>query len=283
MNLTEEELQERYDKDDYALRFHRKDSQSQLRRKDPLDLVSKHKTIWHKESAKGATGLCLGRYDEPRECFAEATAFKTAYLYVVETAHREGKRLGGDWNAYLQNAEELLETAILGGDPTLETRAVEQARQYTDEDTTKPHFQYWHNRVRTLAALIDGDEDRAIERLEAADAHLDVADFATAEPALELYRGLAGEDEDAIEDAAADLAAIAEREFEPPAAHGRQLVSFHAVAGLALARRRGLDVTVESDAIPDVVCRQDWAHREHELSKLARKTLEAVDADKRDS
>lgn len=282
MNLTEEELQERYDRDDYALRFHRKDLESQLRRKDPLDLVSKHKTIWHKESAKGATGLCIGRYEEPRERFAEATAFKTAYLYVVENAHRDGKRLGGDWNAYLQNAEETLETAILSGDPDIETRAVEQARQYTDEDATKPHFQYWHNRVRALAALISGDADRSIERLEAAKEHLDVADFATAEPALELYRGLASEDEDAVEDAAAELASITEREFEPPAAHGRQLVSFHAVAGLALARRRGLDVTVENDAIPEVVCRHDWAHRKHEFSELAVQTLEAVDADERD-
>ncbi|GAA0668473.1 hypothetical protein ACFQDG_14795 [Natronoarchaeum mannanilyticum] len=280
MDFTEQELQDRYDKDNYALRFHRDDLESQLRRKDALDLVSKHKTVWHRESAKGATELHLGRYERSRECFAEGTAFKTAYLHIVETAHRRGERLGGDWNAYLQNAEETLETAILGSDPVLEARVVEQARQYTDEDATKPHFEYWHNRVHALAALVDGTDDRALERLDAAAEHLEVVGFATAEPALDLYRGLAVADEAAIEDAAADLAAIAEREFEPTVAHGGQLVSFHAIAGLALARRRGLDVAVESNAIPEEVCRHDWAHREHDLSELARTTLAAVDADK---
>lgn len=104
------------------------------------------------------------------------------------------------------------------------------------------------------------------------------ADERDGQPVRTLYDGLIQGDEQTVETAAMSLAAIREAQFEPPPARCLDLISRPAVAGLSLARRRGLAVEVDSDAIPPIVCQHDWTHRDHELSELAQKTLDDIGA-----
>lgn len=291
------DVEDRFNSAQYKLDLSTISLANDFKNKPPLERRGTMKNVGGDMFTVGAYALVLDRYDEARHAFTDSAAFKTVCSYIVRMAYREGVDTGGHWQVYLRDAEAALETAILGSDPDVEQRAIGQIRGHTDEDTEgKSYFKYSHHRARALAALVDENSSKARSHVEEARTHIDAVDFTTAEPQLALLDGLADRDTAAIEAAAESLADVHLDGFEPPPANGSQLLSRHAVAGLALARRWGLDVSVDHDAIPSAVCRYDWHHRKHDWeehgidwehceenpSELAKQALAAVDDDDED-
>lgn len=272
------DLREWYQSDEFFAESWRADVKKERKNRAPLEIQSTYRKLGLYEASLGTSDLCFDQYEQARLHFAEAGAFMAAYLHVLMKDHREG-RPRGDWGPYLRRAENGLQFATLSSNTNLETRLVELVRHYQEDDANKPHFQYWRHRTHTLAAIVDEDLDQARTHLDEATtlADHDAVDECDDRPLRRLYEGLIDGNEVLITAAATDLAAIREDLFEPPPSKCLDLISLPAVAGLALARRRGLDVCVDSDAVPPVVCEHDWSHREHELSDLARKTLADID------
>jgi hypothetical protein len=226
----------------------------------------------------GMYQLPLGRIEAARSSFAEAAGYGVAMLYWLAEQHEQGMDTGGHWPAYMSEAEDVLNLAMLSGDQTLQQRAV--ARTLAVRDEFEDSMPYVTGRAIALVGFISEDEPLitdGCELIENADLEDREEHRAYREHTLDLFRGLLQNDPVCVEAAVEWFAAEHERDFEEDWS-GMLTYARHGIVGVELARRRGMDVRVEAHSIPDALYQDEWQHQtEQDVSDLVQRVLKQVD------
>jgi hypothetical protein len=217
--------------------------------------------------AIGTLWMELGELEEVREIFLKSAGYWRVLLYSTRAKYRRTTMSSYGFCAkYLQYAENAVVAAILAGDPRIQTAIYEEVNHLRPEDVPSPDKVPGHQRVRLLLGLVTDDDDLLAESCRALE---DATETGEKDAALvDLGRGFLAGDPAAITAAIERLASLPEDFVNRSIWYGTEVMNAPAVAGLATARRRGFDVTVDVPAVPAAASELDWEPVEHDYPEL---------------
>lgn len=248
LKYSEDDWQEQLErwKDEYGWLYERKKEGEKDVNLEPSAKRGDCKACGREAASIAATLLHLNRPDEAREWFATAGQHMTEMAHI-ENEHWDTRKKIDLTGVPIQFVRGLC-WALLSGDEEViggmasETKGLDE--WFVDEVGDLMNY----HRPRALAALAVGDADASdrIDTVGNGDRKLDRAITAGG-------RGLLAGDRAQIEEGATLWANIHADLYDDKDPMGTKAVAFGAATLLVLARRQGIDATVESDYLPQSV------------------------------
>jgi hypothetical protein len=266
--ISEAELEEKVDAKEYSWRKARNEIEWIVREGFDENPPEEYSGSWRGMAKSlftlGAARLALGEYEAARAAFGESVPLFTAGLLVTRMYRRQNRKLEPPrwFRKYYLEADYALHAALLSGDDRARRWILGELANHRDSDPVTTEEKALGARLMALAALLDGDHEATREWIERA--RRQNWDSYNQSLTLRLYEALL-EDETAEIQSAIETIAADHVESVDRVNTGVDILSHHALGGLALARRQGLDVTVDSPAIPPVANRHDWGPTTHDL------------------
>lgn len=206
------------------------------------------------------TAAMLGATEQARQWFGEEAR------WYAES--RKGYRLRrdmrelGDWKNEPPILSRAVDAAVLSRDQEI-VQSVARCTLEMDEvylevfsdDAPVSAAKFYNSKAKAALAIDDERARGLVNRLETEVQHFDDPNrYWQAMP--QLYRGLLEGSEAAVQSAVTELYEYhADRDFD--ADDPRQYVLQHVCAYVVLARRHGIDVSIESDRLPDAILHED--------------------------